>query len=514
MPATGAALPDDGPSSPVGPPGPRGPSRIALRLFLAVALPAAAVVIVLGVLAWRTTREAVEGSLKREMLASVAAAATSVSVRSAAQIIEGGKEESAYRRTVTRLKQIASFTGSSRVLVVDDKETVRADHEGRLRIGDPAPRLALDRVELAAALAGTPAVSEPFQSADGRRFLAAYAQLPAAQDGLLDDDGGAKPPALVLVLEAPAAALDATDATARQLAGLVLLAVVLVFALALVVARTITRPLSRLADETARLGRGDLKHELDLQAIGGSRDDEVGRLARTLEAMRKALVDRDAERQMMLAGIAHEVRNPLGGMELFSGLLEEGIAELPEPVPPAARAELLDQAGRVRKELRYLTDVVNSFLAFARDTPLTREPVDVAALLDDVASLCRREDAARIEVSPPPPNVGTVEMDRGRIKQALLNLVENALAATPEDGVVTLAATRAAGIVEVRVVDTGRGMDPETLARAWTPFFTTKEKGSGLGLPLVRKLARDHGGEAEVRSAPGQGTTVTVRLPA
>jgi hypothetical protein len=144
-----------------------GPSRIALRLFLAVALPAAAVVVALGVLAWRTTRDAVEESLKREMLASVAAAATSVSARSAAQIVEGGEEESSYRRTVTRLKQIASFTGSSRVLVVDDKETVRADHTGTLTIGTPAPRLSLDRVELASALAGTPAVSAPFRADDG-----------------------------------------------------------------------------------------------------------------------------------------------------------------------------------------------------------------------------------------------------------------------------------------------------------------------------------------------------------
>ncbi len=498
----------------------RGPSRIALRLFLAVALPAAAVVVALGVLAWRTTRDAVEESLKREMLASVAAAATSVSVRSAAQIVEGGEEESSYRRTVTKLKQIASFTGSSRVLIVDEKETVRADHTGTLTIGTPAPRLSLDRVELASALAGTAAVSAPFRADDGRRFLAAYARLPAPSDAALlsdpaDPDAPKEAaPALVLALEAPAAALDATDATARQLVGLVLLAVLLVISLALVVARTITRPLLRLADETERLGRGELKTPLVVTDITKS-DDEVARLGRTLESMRHALVERDAERQMMLAGIAHEIRNPLGGMELFSGLLEEGIAELPEKeaVNEPTRRELLDQAGRVRKELKYLTDVVNSFLAFARDMALIKESVSVTELLEDVASLTRREGMARIEVDVRGLVDVTIDIDRARIKQALLNMVENSLAATPDDGVVTLRASREAGVVVLAVEDTGKGMDADTLARAWTPFFTTKEKGSGLGLPLVRKLARDHGGDAAVLSTPGRGTTVTMRLP-
>lgn len=471
-------------------------------------LPAAVVVVALGALAWRTTTQAVQDSLRRELRATAQAAASSVSVRSASTLIEGSEDSAAYRRTVTRLKQIASFTGSSRVLLVDEGERVLADHEGRLAIGTPAPRLALDRVELQSALAGIPAVSQPFALDDGRRFLAAYARLPTPQDELAAPEGERAFPGIVLVLEAPAQALDATDATARRVAVLVAIAVLLVTSLTLVVARTITRPLLRLATQAERLGRGELKDPLTVP-VG---DDEVARLGHTLESMRKALVDRDAERQMMLAGIAHEVRNPLGGMELFSGLLEEGLAELPEPaVGKPVKDELLNQAQRVRKELRYLTGVVNDFLAFARDTPLQKESVDVAALLDDVATLCRRDGVARVEVQA--VDVGAAELDRNRIKQALLNLVENALAATPAAGAVTLRANREGGRLLLAVEDTGKGMDATTLERVWTPFFTTKEKGSGLGLPLVRKLARDHGGDATVASTPGAGTRVVLHLP-
>ncbi len=472
-------------------------------------LPAAVVVVVLGALAWRITTNAVQDSLRRELRATVQAAASSVSVRSASTLIEGSEDTAAYRRTVARLRQIASFTGSSRVLLIDEGERVLADHEAKLAIGTSAPRVALDRVELQSALAGNAAVSDPFALDDGRRFLAAYARLPAPQDELATPDGERTFPAIVLVLEAPAVALDATDATARRVAVLVVIAVLLVAASTLVVARTITRPLQRLATEAGRLGKGELSDALAVPAG----DDEVARLGATLESMRKALVDRDAERQMMLAGIAHEVRNPLGGMELFSGLLEEGLVELAEDtIGKPVKDELVNQAQRVRKELRYLTGVVNDFLAFARDMPLQKEPVDVAGLLDDVASLCRREGTARLTVQG--EGAGAVEMDRNRIKQALLNLVENGLAATPADGTVTLRAERSAARLLLVVEDTGKGMDPAMLERVWTPFFTTKEKGSGLGLPLVRKLARDHGGDAEISSTPGVGTRVTLGIPA
>ena len=382
---------------------------------------------------------------------------------------------------------------------------MRADGRGALPLLSPAPRLALDRAEFSRALAGQPAVSVPFTGDDGRRYLAAYARVPEPTG----DDALGEPPGMpvLLAMEAPAAALDATDTVARRIVLLVSLAVLSVLALSVVVARTITRPLLRLSRSAEALGRGDLKHPLSLPRG----DDEVARLGRALEAMRHALDDRDAERQMMLAGIAHEVRNPLGGMELFSGLLEEALVELPPSTSEPARAELLHHARRVRKELQYLTGVVNDFLAFARDTPLQREDVDVGALLEDVTSLCARAGSAALVRDD--AFRGAFPLDRGRIKQALLNLVENALAATPPDGTITVRAKRGAqGGLVLEVEDRGRGMDAGTLASAFTPFYTTKEKGSGLGLPLVRKLARDHGGDACLASTPGRGTTVTLTL--
>jgi signal transduction histidine kinase len=403
---------------------------------------------------------------------------------------------------VTRLLAIQEATGSVRAMIVDADLRVRADGNGKLRIGAPAPRAALDKLEIEATMSGAePRVSVPFTGSNGKRYFAAYARIPepARDDGVVEEPGAP----LVLALEAPAAALDATSALAQKLVLLVALAVAGVFVLALVVARTITRPLERLADSAEHLGTG----ALDAPLAPPKGNDEVARLGHTLEQMRGALVERDRERQMMLAGIAHEVRNPLGGMELFSGLVEEGIAELPES---PARTELRDQALRVRKELRYLTDVVNSFLSFARDTALAREPVALGELLEDVRQMCASDGRARIVVEA---TTLSLEIDRAKMKQALLNLLENALQATPPDGTVTVRARDEGAQVALEVSDTGAGMTADTVRQVFTPFFTTKEKGSGLGLALVRKLARDHGGDATVVSAPGKGTTVTVTLP-
>jgi signal transduction histidine kinase len=483
-------------------------SSIVARLFLAVGVPTAFVVVALGALGWRTTRDAVEASLQRELGSVVAAAARTINPRTARAVLpEEQRDSRTYRRTVDKLRGLATSTGSLRVLLVDGGERVRADSDGALALGAPAPRVALDRFELQRALAGTPAVSVPFTGADGRRYLSAYALVPEAADAIDDEPPLPVDERLVLVMEAPAAALDATFAVARTLAVIVGVAVLVVLLLAVVVARTITRPLLSLSRSAEGLAAGRLGEAL----VVPTGDDEVARLGRTLEQMRTALVDRDAERQMMLAGIAHEVRNPLGGMELFTGLLEEGLAELPDDkVGAPVKQELVDQARRVKKELRYLTGVVNDFLAFARDTPPTREDVDVLALLRDVQSLCARDGAARVAVDD--ADAGVFPLDRNRIKQALLNLVENALAATPSSGTVTLSARRADGALVLAVVDDGRGIDVATQTKLFTPFFTTKEKGSGLGLALVRRLARDHGGDARLTSAVGQGTRVELTL--
>jgi signal transduction histidine kinase len=488
----------------------RSGTPIRARLFLAVGLPVAVLVTALGVFAWLGARAVVTESTQRELSNVAAIAAAGVNPAPARFLLPGDKETRTYKRLVTKLGAIQKATGSSRVLLVGADEKVRADGEGSLDLFGPAPRLALDRAEFARALAGEIALSIPYEDDSGRRYLAAYAKVPDRDDAI-----GEPGTAMVLAIEAPAELLDLTDEVAAYFLFVGAFGIALVFLVAALVARTISAPVLRLADEAEKLGRGRLHQPLWVPP----RRDEVALLGRTLEDMRLALNDRDTERQMMLAGIAHEVRNPLGGMELFSGLLAESIDELAtEPgeegqawLPAELKGDLSSHAGRVRKELRYLTGVVNDFLAFARDLPLHRERVRVSTLLEDVRSLRVHDGLAVVKVECEID--GKFALDRSRIKEALLNLVANAQQASPDDGEVILRARiddEEQLVLEVE--DQGRGMEPQTVERAFAPFFTTKEKGSGLGLPLVRKFARDHGGDASIESTPGEGTRITLVL--
>jgi signal transduction histidine kinase len=226
--------------------------------------------------------------------------------------------------------------------------------------------------------------------------------------------------------------------------------------------------------------------------------DEIGYLASRLDEMRAALRARDERMQMMLAGIAHEVRNPLGGLELYAGLLREGLAGEPER---------LGEIARIEREIGYLKNVVTDFLDFARRPPLAVEAFPVVALLDEIAEILRPAaggPALSVECEP-----GLVaRADRAQLRRALLNLAKNAVAAAGASGRVVLAARaepNAQERIEWEVRDSGPGVPDEIRDKIFTPFFTTRERGTGLGLAFVAEIARDHGSTVSVDRAPEGG---------
>jgi signal transduction histidine kinase len=264
-------------------------------------------------------------------------------------------------------------------------------------------------------------------------------------------------------------------------------------------ARRITGPLSRLAFAAERIGQGDLHTRVDVDTR-----NEIGLLAARLDSMRSALQARDERLQMMLAGIAHEVRNPLGGLELYAGLLNEGLAGQPDR---------LAEVARLQREIGYLGRVVEEFLEYTRRSAPDLGPVDMGELLAEVAEVCGVAAGAPIRVQTEADVFARA--DRGQIRRAIINLTKNAVAAAGPSGNVTLAARREAGdkiLVEVR--DSGAGVPPELDEKIFAPFFTTREKGTGLGLAFVRDIVIDHHGEVGVDQAPEGGARFWVALKA
>ncbi len=224
--------------------------------------------------------------------------------------------------------------------------------------------------------------------------------------------------------------------------------------------------------------------------------------------------DRDPETLSRLAGgLAHELKNPLGTLGLHLSLLEEDWRD--DDSPRARRS--LKTLENLRRQVAAMNAVLDDFLRYARTDVLHREPVELGSLVEDVALFVRPELEARgiqlqvlLEPGLPP-----VEADPTRLRQALLNLVINARQAMEErgHGRVTLITRREGDHAVLEVVDDGPGMDADTLERSLEPYYSTKARGTGLGLPTVRRILEAHGGALELQSEPGRGTRAVLRLP-
>ncbi len=205
----------------------------------------------------------------------------------------------------------------------------------------------------------------------------------------------------------------------------------------------------------------------------------------------------------MSVKVAHELKNALTAMK---ALVQLGLRNSAESSSHARLAIL-------EREVARMQEILTRFMSVARpldEVKLAR--VDLGPLVSETLLLLAAQAAdARVRLLA--RGDATVEADPRRLKEALLNLASNALEATPPGGEVVIEIHASGGHAEIVVHDTGRGMSPETLHRLGTPFFTTREDGTGLGVVLARSVFALHGGSLRYRSAPGDGTTVTARLP-
>jgi two-component system, NtrC family, sensor kinase len=210
----------------------------------------------------------------------------------------------------------------------------------------------------------------------------------------------------------------------------------------------------------------------------------------------------------MAAMITHEIRNPLSSIGLNTELLEDELGESKE-------ARELCRA--IHREVDRLTAITEEYLAFARlpKPKLAAEPIN--PLVGALAAFVREDLAAKqitltTELAPFDP---IAQIDAGQIRQCLINLVRNAseAVAAKGPGTITLRTRTGKDRIEIAVIDEGIGIPADVLPRLFDPFFSTKEGGSGLGLALTQQIVRDHGGDLEVTSTVGRGTTFTLSVP-
>ncbi len=226
----------------------------------------------------------------------------------------------------------------------------------------------------------------------------------------------------------------------------------------------------------------------------------------------------------LMAGVAHEVKNPLNAMTIHLELLKQKLAKQQQLVAAGgapgdeapATAGIMKHVNIISSEIRRLDEVVVGFLKFARPDELKLQPVHLGSLLTDVAAAVAPEAETRGIVlrTESQEAVPEINADPGMLRQAVLNLALNACQAMPHGGTLRIGCrTASRGRVQIDVEDTGVGIPPEDLGRIFDLYFTTKEKGSGIGLSMVYRIVQLHDGEVEVESTPGRGTKFRLLFP-
>jgi len=212
----------------------------------------------------------------------------------------------------------------------------------------------------------------------------------------------------------------------------------------------------------------------------------------------------------MARQVAHEIKNPLTPIQLAAEHLQRVHEDAHRPLGP-----VVDQClTTILKQVRLLRQIASEFSTFAGAPTVRIERLDVAALVTGVIEPYRAASPDNIDIRTElPPALPAIHGDRTLLARALTNLVENAIQAMPDGGSLRLEAGAQESTVEIRVIDTGVGMDEEGVRRAFEPYFSTKTAGSGLGLANAKRNIELCGGHVTLSSQPRQGTTVTVQLP-
>ncbi|MGO4879201.1 MAG: two-component system sensor histidine kinase NtrB [Bryobacteraceae bacterium] len=223
------------------------------------------------------------------------------------------------------------------------------------------------------------------------------------------------------------------------------------------------------------------------------------------EAVRRS--DRLAALGQLAAGLAHELRNPLGTIRASAEMLQRGVASEND----VAR----EMAGFIAEEVDRTNSLVTRFLDFVRPLELRPAPADLAQVLDRAVAMAERETAAR-EITVYKnysPDIPPFPLDAELMERVFYNLLANAAQATAPGGAVTLKTRPAGGNAEICVIDRGEGIEPKNIDTIFNPFFTTKPEGVGLGLAICSKIVDQHGGKITVESERGKGSVFRVFLP-
>jgi signal transduction histidine kinase len=279
--------------------------------------------------------------------------------------------------------------------------------------------------------------------------------------------------------------------------------------LGIFLARTLTRPIREITTATRAVAEGDLEHKVPVRSR-----DELGELATSFNLMSTKLAQSVNLRRQMTADIAHELRTPISVILGHTEAMHDGV------LPPSEETYNIIRDEALRLE-RMVDDLRTLSRADAGELVFTYRPVSVQDLVDQAVK-AYRPHASKKNINlhlETYPDIPEVNIDPDRMAQVLSNLLSNALRYTPQGGDITISARHTAGEVEIRVHDSGPGIESEELSNIFDRFYRADKSrqresgGSGLGLAIAKSIVEGHGGRIWAESEQGEGTTIVIALP-
>jgi signal transduction histidine kinase len=296
------------------------------------------------------------------------------------------------------------------------------------------------------------------------------------------------------------------------LLGLLLIAAIAIFT------KRITRPIIELGRVAEKVTEGNLDFSVPV-----SGPKEMRTLSQTFNEMLSGLrskryleellqrAERSAVVGRLASGIAHEIRNPLNFINLSIDHLRASFA----PKEEAPRAQYVHMLTTIKDEVARLNRLVSDFLGYGRPAKLKIREIDARSLIEEVRDLVNthaEQHAVTVNIKQDGAGDSKLQGDAELIKTCFSNLMINAIQAMPGGGELNISLRPDNGFLEIKFADTGVGIMSEDLAQIFEPYYSTKETGIGLGLPLTKKIIEEHGGKINVESLLGRGTTFTVTL--
>ena len=274
-------------------------------------------------------------------------------------------------------------------------------------------------------------------------------------------------------------------------------------------------PVRKLLAGTREVGRGNLEVTIEHRSSDEMMTliDGFNTMIRNLKAHEQELAEMSKKVAWteMARKVAHEIKNPLTPIQLSA----EHVLKVYEDKRGNLDTALKESMSYIISEVENLRRIAQEFMEIARDTTVRKEPVDLRALLEETVQPYRRllDERIRFRVVAEGTDF-RARGDAAKLKTALRNVVANAIEAVGQRGELDVTIGRRGDVLAIAVRDSGPGMSRETAERIFDMYFSTKDGGTGLGLPIAKKIVEEHGGTIRVASEPGRGTTVTIDLPA